>query len=261
VSDVARFVAFNIFQTSVNQKVAFLGDNKKGLPSWSPADIARARKHGYRLFADSLPDDDPFRLSMLENTENSKNLQNELNAIAKRLSDAEVRYLCDRLAVRQRIRKTGITCGQVNLGYLLEKTFVPRERVLVDHVSDRLQQFGAMRMFIYGHTHQYENEWPLRTNGPIGIKVRVLNTGAFQRVVDEETYVRIVKSKNLSEAEGLKRLGVEDLPPCYTAVTVTYQSTMPIASLYKWYMPEDGTGALLESGDPQCNQLPIVYKQ
>jgi hypothetical protein len=203
---------------------------------------------------------------MLEHNQSSKDLQNELSAIAKdsnRLSDDEVQQLCDRLTVRQQIRKekTGITCGQVNLGYLLEKTFVPRERVLVDHVSDRLQQFGRMRMFIYGHTHQYENEWPLRAKGPIGIKVRVLNTGAFQRVVDEETYVRIAKAKNLSEAEGLRRLAIEDLPSCYTAVTVTYESTMPVASLYKWYMPEDGTGALLNSDDQHCNQLPLVHKQ
>jgi hypothetical protein len=118
-----------------------------------------------------------------------------------------------------------------------------------------------MRVFIYGHTHQFEEEWRLKIEGPVGLTIRVVNTGAFHRVVDEETYLKIVQAKTMSPSEGLSALEPEDLPPCYTAVLVTYKSTIPEIATMRWYMAENGTGMFLNTNDARCYQVPTVGKK
>jgi hypothetical protein len=78
---------------------------------------------------------------------------------------------------------------------------------------------------IYGHTHALEKGWPLTIKQ--GMDVMVHNTGAFQRTIDEEGFLKRVRARNLVPHEALRAIKLEELPPCYSAVLVTYREGMP----------------------------------
>jgi len=73
-----------------------------------------------------------------------------------------------------------------------------------------------MRFFIYGHTHLLEKAWQPSS----GLSVRVLNSGAFHRVIDKKGFLLRVNAKGIKPEEGLKKIAVEELPPCYTFVLI-----------------------------------------
>lgn len=152
-----------------------------------------------------------------------------------------------------RAGKAGAKCERPNLSYMFESTLVPREWVLREHLSQRLIEYPAMRVFVYAHTHQLEEEWGLRLTNPVNVKIAILNTGAFQRVVDEKGYLRRIKEKGLSEAEGLRKLPLDALPPCYTTVIVPYEKGLPNPAIKRWLMDETGTGTLVAPGDVRCD--------
>jgi len=80
--DIARFVAFNLFQTSLPQKVSVLGaeDSPEEQIKW---DIARAREQGHQLFIAAMPPNDDLRTGLLEDSEQAKKVRLELDALAK----------------------------------------------------------------------------------------------------------------------------------------------------------------------------------
>jgi UDP-2,3-diacylglucosamine pyrophosphatase LpxH len=253
--DVARFIAFNLWETSLNQKGKFLGrkQDDKGRPIW---DLRIARGLGHKLVAGALDSDDPFRKEMLSDNDQSRKLREELDALVQdpsRLNDDQVRLLCDLVA----IQKSDETCDDPTLGYTLEKLLVPREWIIRGHLDKRLEEFERMSVFIYGHTHKYEKMWPIRVNS-LSV-VNVLNTGAFQRLIDDEQFIALVKSKTtdpskaIDPSEGLRTISVDDLPSCYTVVIIKYKDGLPEPKLKRWYMPEDGNGKLLEPGEQECS--------
>ena len=82
----------------------------------------------------------------------------------------------------------------------------------------------------------------------------VHNTGAFQRTVDEAGFLERVARKNLAPEDALREIKLEDLPPCYSAVLITYASSgVPQSKTWRWHQDEGGTGALIEPGDNRCN--------
>ncbi len=253
VADVGRFILFNLFETSASQKAYFLGPEpeSKDRPVWN---VGMGRKMGHRLFANALDPNDPFRKALLEDTGQGRALRKELDALAqdsKSLSDDGVRLLCDQVAIRA--GKDGPKCEQPHLGYMAESNLIPREWVLRGHVSRRLDEYPRMRVFIYAHTHQLEEKWDLRTaGGPVSIRITILNTGAFQRVIDEKGYLRRVREKGITPAEGLRKLPLDALPPCYTAVIVRYENGVPNPATKRWHMEENGTGALVDPSDSSC---------
>jgi UDP-2,3-diacylglucosamine pyrophosphatase LpxH len=180
-SDTARFVEFNLFQTSLSQKVKALGPDQspQDQPKW---DIARARKLGHGLFVAAMPQDDAFRTQLIEDSDLAKKVRSALDTLAndtKQLPDEDVNLLCDQAAIRG-----NSVCAQPELGALLEATLVPRERVLATHLLQRQKEFPKMRYFVYGHTHLLEEAWR-----PHGVSyVQVLNSGAFQRLIDEDGF-------------------------------------------------------------------------
>ena len=94
---------------------------------------------GYRLFADALSPQDPFRVALLEETDRAQALRNELDAMARALTEDELRLLCDHVALRAKETQAA-TCAQAELGYLLESSLVPRQWVLADHLTARLAE-------------------------------------------------------------------------------------------------------------------------
>ncbi len=253
IADVGRFILFNLFETSWNQKGYFLGPEPeaKKRPTWN---VAIARKMGHKLVANSLEPNDPFRQAMLEETDQARSLRNKLDELVQApgsLSDSEVRLLCDQVAIRA--GKDDPKCETPHLGYLLESNLIPREWVLRDHLSGRLGKYPAARVFVYGHTHQLEQKWGVDLINPINVRISVLNTGAFQRVIDESGYLHRIEKNGLSAAEGLRKLPLDALPPCYTAVIVSRENGLPNPVVKRWFMEEQGSGTLVDPGDARCN--------
>lgn len=252
IADLGRFILFNLFETSLSQKAYFLGPEPqiKERPTW---DLAIARKMGHKLFADALDSNDPFRKTLFDDTEQARALRRELDALAqnpKSLPDDEVRLLCDQVAIRA--GKDGPKCETPHLGYMLESNLIPREWVLREHLSLRLGEHPGARVFVYAHTHQLEEGWGLRLTNPFNVEITILNTGAFQRVIDEKGYLRRVNDNGLSAAEGLRKLSPEALPPCYTTVIVPYEDSLPKPVTKRWLMEENGNGTLVDPGDARC---------
>jgi UDP-2,3-diacylglucosamine pyrophosphatase LpxH len=241
--DIAQFVSFNLYQTSLRQKVRILGDERfpEEKPKW---DIPKARGQGHRLFVAALPQDDPFRAGLLGNSEQAEKAKLELDALAmddKHLPDENVKMLCEQAEIRG-----NSICKTPELGASIEKLLVPREWVLASHLRQRKAEFPQMLYFIYGHTHLIEVAWQPGSSS----RVNVLNSGAFHRVIDEKGFLLRVDAKGIKPEEGLKKIAVEDLPPCYTYVSIPYNKDPQVL---RWVMKEtDDAGKSVKPGDEVC---------
>lgn len=249
-ADMARFLVFNLFETSIAQKSGFLG------PRSGESDAARwkvetARGSGHKLFVAALREGDPFRQQLLAADYQAVALRQELDALVKdkeRLPDAELFGLCDLAAAGARDGWT--LCRPAHLGALLQ-LLVPLNEVLREHLRERGKQYKEMTVFIYGHTHQMQKPWSLRVSGTVSVMVS--NSGAFQRLVDEEGFLQRVKARSWTEQEGLRRLTPEDLAPCYGAILVPYVGNRPTPETLMWRMAEDANeGELVSPGDSSC---------
>jgi UDP-2,3-diacylglucosamine pyrophosphatase LpxH len=248
--DMARFVAFNLFETSATQKAAALGPPTGDEASkWN---LVRARSAGHRLFLAALPSDDAFRATLIDENPQAKAVRDELDKAlgdASYLSDADVRALCDLAAANT--TDGWQLCRAPELGALLQSKLVPLSWVLSTHIAERMREHKAVTVFIYGHTHQMQPRWDLSVTG--GIQVGVLNSGAFQRLVDEEGFRERARKKEVSEVEALRQLTPDDLAPCYGVVMVPYRKRRPDPMARLWWMPETASkGELLSPGDPRC---------
>ena len=82
--------------------------------------------------------------------------------------------------------------------------------------------------------------------------MQVLNTGAFQRLIDEPHFLE--KTRTFPHPyDGLKKISLEELPPCYSAVLVQYKDGAPDPQVVMWRMPEDGDGKMVSPGTSGCN--------
>src|SRR5262249_109480 len=152
-------------------------------------------------FLEALAKDDPLRTKIEGQDASSEALRTELAALARdnnRLTDEEVRALCDDLALRKAPEK----CAVATAGAFLESKLVPRRHVVGAHVDGYLRDDKRLRIFVYGHTHEFEEGWPLKVTG--GGQVIVHNTGAFQRTVDEAGFLARVSQKNLTPGDALR---------------------------------------------------------
>lgn len=248
--DMARFLAFNLFETSFQQKTASLGESEQAAPEWN---LELGREMGHLLFANALAADDPFRQVLLGKSLAAAALRAELDELARdqnRTSNAEIELLCDQIAIRQVTQQ----CAETHLGALLEKLLVPRKQVMRDHLESRIAQPGLekVRVFIYGHTHLLEEAWNLDLD-PF-IRMTVLNSGAFQRVVDEAGFLARVNTKpGLTPSKALGVFQPEDLAPCYTAVLVPpYEKNTPLPQTVQWYADENAKGQFVTTDDARC---------
>jgi UDP-2,3-diacylglucosamine pyrophosphatase LpxH len=244
--DVARFVSFNLFETSLNQRLAGLGPDQAGAVEWS---VKVGRGLGANLFIEALDPSDPFATELRHDTAEARAVRSELASMAtdpNRLSDDEVRMLCNQIAIRKKVAR----CVEGTLGAAVQRTLFSKEQVLRRHLRERLAKVPRMRTFIYGHTHQYEKPWTVRVNELRD--VTIINTGAFQRLVSEQGFLNRLNGR--SPQEGLRSMTPDDLPPCYTAVLVApTQARGPgTPQLIAWLMPEDGHGIVLDAADRRC---------
>ena len=155
--------------------------------------------------------------------------------------------LCDQIAIRKKSSKEEIErslCVDATLGYISERALHSRSRVVQRHVQVRQEQFPGMRTSIYGHTHQYERPWSASLDN--GVTVSVVNTGAFQRLVNEDGFLRRLAGR--TPQEGLRTITPDELPACYTAVLVPpLAGSLASPELVAWHMREDGASAITDT--------------
>lgn len=235
VGDVARFIAFNALETSARQKGAALGRTSDAA---TPCTRAEAQALGYRLVLGTLPANDPFRAQVESRAPEAERLRKELDAQVANLPDEDLQHLCARQV------------DSTTLGAAVESRFVPRAEVIRKHLRERLANHPGMAVFVYGHTHQLEEAWTSQLDKERA--VTVLNPGAFQRLLDEAGYLARVQAQNLKPQEGLRRISLDTLAPCYGVVVVDYKAGRPTAETRMWHMPEGGQGRFVSPGAKAC---------
>jgi UDP-2,3-diacylglucosamine pyrophosphatase LpxH len=267
ILDIASFLKFNIIEASFSQQVNFLGAKPRS-GMYSSSDLNWARKtHGYKLFAHALVTDDPFRQGLLESKDKDwEALRQKLSNLAKDdnfLPDNELQKICAQLAIRAQAEKDQhgtpsavelITCDNPTQGYLLQGLLIPRNSIIKPYLDDQVIQFPRMEVFVYGHTHELDFNWTLELfNGKM---VSIFNTGAFQRVVDDETFLAQTGKVKKSPSEGLKATDLDSvLPACYSAVLVDYENLKPRAVVKNWYVDGQASGRLVSACDSNCSKV------
>ena len=256
--DLARFIAFTLFQTSLWQKLELNVADPSKADAW---DLKVARQRGARLFADAMGPDDPLRAQLLEGaTPRAVEIRESLDALSKdpaKLSDAAVLALCDQIKIRaQREPGTRQLCSR-DLFLGTARSFFPLNRVLAPHLAARLKAYPDTRIFIYGHTH--EADFDIAVSPTPTRNVTAFNSGAFQRLMDQATFRQRAAAKGSAPEDAFAAFTLEaDFPACYSAILVTYdRSGVPQPALRHWLMPEsEPTGEFVLPCDLRCGAGP-----
>jgi UDP-2,3-diacylglucosamine pyrophosphatase LpxH len=242
-ADVGRFLKFNLLETSVRQKGQFLGKEKGVKGQW---DLKAGRSLGYELFLGAMDPTDPFSKKLRGGQDEWAELQSELSKLANTLSDEETKALCDQLVFRKYEKR----CVSPELGAVTEGIFFSRTHVTGKHVKQRAKKYKKMGTFIYGHTHSFERKW--RTQVSSLVTVDVLNSGAFQRLIDDASLIRLAREEQKTPLDYIKSRSFKRLDPCYTYIEVTWKNGMPFEQVRAWYMDEAGPGEPIDPCDPLC---------
>ncbi|MHC8327349.1 metallophosphoesterase [Pseudomonas sp. LB1P83] len=241
-ADVGRFIAFNIFETTPAQKMSLLATDEK--PE-KPFSIKAAKKSGYRLFTNGLPETDEFRELIEANDASGQALRKELDEMVQKMPDEELEMLCKNTML---VNKVNLCHGELNA--LVAGLLVPKKTIFKNHLNQRRQQLGDFRLFVYGHTHRGEKNWDVAVQNDKTITV--VNTGAFQRLVDDRAFQAIADAKHITTVQALRQLNPEDLKPCYSAVVVPPGDPRKTAKLQLWQMSESGSGGFTIPGVKEC---------
>lgn len=244
--DIARFLKFNLLETSFRQKVGLLGGEEEG--GEYELNYEKLRKErGHRLFLDALDSRDPLIEALESKPDEWKDFEESLDALALELSDEEVAALCVQIAER----KNG-TCRDETLGGGLEKLLFSRRLIVAKHLEELSKERALARsvsLFAYGHTHSFELEWEARIAGQTR---RISNSGAFQRLIDDSGLPDEAMLRKMTPIELLKSNELEKLPACYSFILFEPGRIRDYETRVAWwYMrEEDKPGMELHA----CNQ-------
>jgi UDP-2,3-diacylglucosamine pyrophosphatase LpxH len=255
IGDVGKFLWFNLFETSWSQRGRSLGtgSNAGVATDWNPD---TARELGHKLFAGALAKDDPFRIKLLsDSTQEWGLLRKSLDKTVRdkeQFNDDQIKMLCNYLAIRGKEVPDNPQCSP-KLGAAIQAIAVPMDWVMRAHLDQRLELFPKMQIFIYAHTHALWFDWHL----PIGSgrSVDIFNTGAFQRLIDDDQFKTLARSKGLTPSEAMQKLGLDELPACYSAVFLENDGKDLRAEVKNWYFDKTSSGELLGACDTRCAQV------
>jgi len=246
--DMAQFVRFNLLETSLSQKGSVLSKQDDSSSDW--VDVQIARKKGHKLFVAAMDSQDPFRVELIADAVSSADLRRELDELAKTMPDEEIKAMC----VASKLRGASASlCSTGTLGAMTQKLLHSRDDVLRTHLKARIKEAGNanVRIFVYGHTHSLETLRELKLSD--SKTVSVLNTGAFQRVIDEQNFLRLAAKKGYAKpSEALKGLRVENLVPCYSAVLIASDPQRAEARTVYWKADENEPGVFIATKDASC---------
>jgi hypothetical protein len=261
-ADAVKFLAFNLFDTSLAQKIALKpGEKDQDGPCWKTAE---ARERGAGLLADSLEPGHPARSALLHpSTEEERALAAAAADLIRdpvAFPDDEVLVLCDTIVIRieqEGAEATGerLPCPACSgtLGGAILQRIVPENRILSRHLKPLRKEYPELSVFVYGHTHEARAPWDVRVPGG---EVTVANCGAFQRLLDSDGLERLAAREQKTPNEVFTGSTLEELPACYSAVRVTYPAaspTVPKAETVNWLVdPETQEGTITHLCDPRC---------
>jgi UDP-2,3-diacylglucosamine pyrophosphatase LpxH len=250
ITGAGEFLKFLALETSLQQKIDFLGAPEEGsTPKW---DVASVRKHlDAQFLLSSIDKDDPAYAALSDAYR-----RNPTPIDTSDLEDADIESICDTrvlLAEKYRQRKVDRIvqpcpqlgpANQPRMGYVLDKLLKRDRKRMVAHIKDvtrplRLQEgVGPVRpqMYVYGHTHVAKS--PDRIQIATGWYAYSANTGAFQRLADAAWLQQIIKDRKLDDAHVLPSLTVADLRPCYTFVTVKEGAPPESLRLRAWKLSD-----------------------
>jgi UDP-2,3-diacylglucosamine pyrophosphatase LpxH len=200
------FLRFYVLGVSWAQLGGTLGEKKyegNAPPDWDTSKIDQA------TLAALLPATDPVRGLLLNG---------QVTFLPQSLGDEQLRLLCDRaLAERKGRPGKDFPCSLKNgtLGLFGEGFLRRRKDVIFDHIQKlRAKLAPGMVTYVFSHTHRAEMPYLARMKGPF--QPKVVNTGAWQRIVTPEQI-----AKRFSPPESvLDNLTLEQLPRCYSFVAI-----------------------------------------
>lgn len=267
--DLARFISFNILQTSFYQKGAALriaGETT----ALSSDDVSRCRKC---LREELILRSDPESRALVLREEailrasgkgGGSSLREALAKNVESMDDASIQMLCERAALQNDGQlsfpaRSGVSECKGELATAFSRIFDPDGAgILADRVRSIRKTNPLLSVYVFGHSHEARDRMSVRVGND---EVSAFNTGAFQRLIDEKRLLQ-KKRENESEVELLSRLRHEDLASCYATVAITYAGQFPKAELKQWYMPEQATtGELLDGCTMRCSAPPANCKK
>jgi tetratricopeptide (TPR) repeat protein len=170
----------------------------------------------------------------------------------------ELIELCDyKLLLNTKVDDKVKTCplvGDTKAGVLIDKISnrdVENRRAYLLKVFNSLSQGKMLAkpfdFYLYGHTHKAMVGQDTIVDRNQSWDLKILNTGAFQRVATREQIEEIKgrwKKENLSltDRDILTTLQPEDLPACYTYVRINPYKDVPEPALLNWVKKEGGWG-------------------
>jgi metallophosphoesterase superfamily enzyme len=254
-TEIARAIAFNLFQTSLIQKGQSLGPRSTAGGGGGRTAVS-GRQAGSRLIVAALPDGDPFREAIVVTTGAGAETRAELDRLTDArqpdaLSDAAILDLCDRSMQLGHGDPCSPTAGGI-AGAVIESWFPGR--LMAAHLAKLVNSSQPwLATFVYGHTHLLEPAHPVDIAG--GRRVEVLNTGAFQRVMKDVDLRARADFCKIAPAESLNRFTLErDFKPCYGIVRASRVDRRWRAETWFWHADEDGSGrGFVAINDPLCH--------
>lgn len=245
---VKDFFRFFLFGQSIDQLKVALGP-QEAASRLLRYDIDAIRKQGDRFLVESIPPNDPLR-PLAE----AALARDALGLKSTALNEQEIADICHlrqaRFAVAQKQGGAVTTplCPvlpeDATLGAAATALFVSRDarfRNRLNEVRGGLANDGRptreFAVYIYGHTHKAHG--PQRFFEPgAEWNPQVFNSGAWQRVATPDQLKAIQQQQGIPDAEALLRLQPEDLPPCYTYVSIppydAGKGGRPSAELLYW---------------------------
>jgi 3',5'-cyclic AMP phosphodiesterase CpdA len=253
--DALQFTKFILLQDSWKQTSQWMGKQKAN-DKWNAEDIL---KSGDKFIVQSFAPDDPLLPAITVAYK-----KGTLPIHTADLSADEINEICDRRAlIRKKEERTQncdageciALCPSPAAGAAVEALFNLREkhfRAYLIQVADSLKTSHVIQanfqIYVYSHTHIAEAPDPLRGFARPW-DLTVANTGAWQRVASDEQLDKIETCRGLKDEQVLAVLKPEDLPACYSAVTIDYPYNKTSVHLVYWQQDQSGDWILA----PHCN--------
>jgi hypothetical protein len=173
------------------------------------------------------------------------------------LSDSEIVGICDsRWMQDQRLRSAGQPgipiCPEKSLGGdesselggLFKGVTRSKDAILSSYLRETYDKLSRAKelskpfqVYVYAHTHVEELPHTVRTEWAI----TVVNTGAWQRVVNATGLERIRLAKRLERKDVLTKVTLKDLPACFSLVIIQPYQDVPDPEVEYWRQSEDVT--------------------
>jgi|WetSurMetagenome_2_1015567.scaffolds.fasta_scaffold03736_7 UDP-2,3-diacylglucosamine pyrophosphatase LpxH len=261
--DIARFVIFNLLQTSPYQKITAL-DVSKERTALNDRSIDFCRRCiGEDLILLSPEGQWTNSISGIAGTEGEKAFRLELRQQVASLDGNAIRDLCERriVAGKGRLAANPDLADQpgceATLGMAAKMIFDPDGMHLLRNRFDILSdQKKSMLIYVFGHTHDAKIQMQVPVND--GSIINALNSGAFMRLMDN-VYFNKSKKAGEKDTNALKRLTHDDMKACYTTIAIIYdEKNMPQAKLKQWNQTEDSssTGKFVDACSQECSARP-----